>query len=595
MTNQHNDDLIAKRHSLSHVVMNAIKDLWPDAIPGVGPWIEDGFYHDFDSKTQVSEKDFAKIEKQVKKIIKQNQEFEYSELPIDEGIEKIKNFGYKYTVELAEDLKAEGESKISFYKNGNFENMCKGPHVAKTMDINPESFKLTRIAGSYWKGDEKNKMLQRIYGVYFDTKEELEQYLERQEQAKLRDHRKVGKDLGLFTFSDMVGKGLPLLTEKGAAIRRELERFIVDEEIKRGYKHVKTPELANVKLFETSGHYPYYKDDMYPVMEVDDEKLILRPMTCPHHFMLYKDQPRSYRDLPYRIAEPAELFRYEQSGELSGLIRVRKFCLADSHNIVRKQQAKDEIKFVLDLIQFVSDTLGLKKGLDKDYWYRLSKGDKNNSKKYYEADSDKWPEGENILRQALQEIDAPFIEESDEAAFYGPKIDVQMRNVNGKEDTAFTVQYDFCMPERFKMSYKNEKGEDEQPVVIHRSSIGAFERIMAFLIEHYAGNFPVWLAPIQVKFLPISDDLNDYTKEIADRFATENIRIEIDDASESLGSKIRKAKLEKIPYILVIGKKEMESDSVAVNKRGSDKKAEVMKVDEFLKQVKKEIENKTIF
>ncbi len=403
------------------------------------------------------------------------------------------------------------------------------------------------------------------------------------------DHRKIGKDLDLFTFSDVVGKGLPLYTEKGAAIRRELERFITDEEIKRGYKHVITPDIAKLELYEKSGHYPYYKESMYAPIEIDEEKFMLRPMTCPHHFELYLSKPRSYRDLPMRIAELAKLYRYENSGNLVGLVRVRSFCLADSHIICAdKEQAKDEIFKVLDLIQFVAGTFGLKKG--EDFWYRLSLGDRKDDKKYFKDDK-AWDEAEAVLRDVLKNQDVKFYEVEDEAAFYGPKIDIQMKDKRGQENTAFTVQYDFVMPKRFKLVYTDKDNQEKEAVVIHRSSIGAIERIMAFLIEHYEGAFPAWLSPVQVKVLPISDKHSEYAKTVFDSLMGAGIRVEMDESNETLGKKVREAKIQKVPYLLVIGDKEVESKEVTVESR--TEKVGAMPLKTFLELIQTEIKDKS--
>lgn len=402
------------------------------------------------------------------------------------------------------------------------------------------------------------------------------------------DHREIGKELDLFTFSDVVGKGLPLYTEKGAAIRRELERFITDEEIKRGYKHVITPDIAKLELYEKSGHYPYYKESMYAPIQIDDEKFMLRPMTCPHHFELYLSRPRSYRDLPMRIAELAKLYRYENSGNLIGLVRVRSFCLADSHIICAdKEQAKDEIIKVLDLIQFVAGTFGLKKG--DDFWYRLSLGDRKDESKYFKDDK-AWEEAENVLRDVLKNQDVKFYEVENEAAFYGPKIDIQMKDKRGQENTAFTVQYDFVMPKRFKLNYIDSDNKEKESVVIHRSSIGAIERIMAFLIEHYGGAFPTWLSPVQAKVLPISEKHVEYAKSIYDNLTEEGIRAEMDDSNETLGKKVRDAKLMKIPYLLVVGDKEVESKEITVESR--TEKVGSLSVEKFLELIQKEIKEK---
>lgn len=409
-------------------------------------------------------------------------------------------------------------------------------------------------------------------------------------QEKPWDHKKLGRELDLFTFSDTVGKGLPLWTPKGAVIRRELERFIVDTEIAWGYSHVYTPDIAKLDLYQKSGHYPYYKDSMYAPIEIDDEKFMLRPMTCPHHFELYLSRPHSYRELPIRYAELAKLYRYEQSGELMGLQRVRSFCLADAHIICKKDQTSDEINKVLDLIEHVTAVLGLVK--DKDYSYRLSLGDRNDDKKYFKDDS-AWDHAEEVLRKVLQERNTHFVEASGEAAFYGPKIDIQMVNANGKEDTAFTVQYDFVMPKRFQLTFVNENGENEEAVVIHRSSIGAIERIIAFLIEKYKGDFPLWLSPVQVKILPITDNNLDYAKEISDKLSESVIRVEIDGRNETLQAKIRDAQIGKVPYMLILGNKEQESHSLSVRLRSGEEKKDV-KIDQFVEELQKNISAKSL-
>ena len=405
---------------------------------------------------------------------------------------------------------------------------------------------------------------------------------------KDRDHKKLGRELDLFTFSDDVGKGLPLWTAKGAAIRRELERFIVDEEIRRGYNHVHTPDIAKLDLYRKSGHYPHYKDSMYAPIVIDDEEYMLRPMTCPHHFELYLDKPRSYRELPMRIAELANLYRYEQSGELMGLQRVRTFCLADAHIIcASEEQAMEEVGNALDLIEYVSSVFGLKLG--EDYRYRLSLGDRANSEKYFKNDA-AWEKGEDLLRKLLKERKASFFEAKDEAAFYGPKIDIQMKNVNGKEDTAFTVQYDFCMPERFDLTYTGEDGRKHRAFVVHRSSIGAIERIVAFLIEHYAGVFPLWLSPVQVKVLPVSEKHAAYAREVFEKLRASDIRAELDASSETLGKRIRAAKLEKIPYFVVVGDNEMKSATATVEDRDGSKSE--LSVERLIAKLKEEIATK---
>ncbi|MBI4225318.1 MAG: threonine--tRNA ligase [Candidatus Sungbacteria bacterium] len=561
--NQADPSISHIRHSLAHLLAAAVLELWPETKHTIGPAIDDGFYFDFEFQHPLSESDLPKIEQKMREILPSWKKFERVEMSAEEAKEVYRDNPYKQ--ELIEELAGKGDV-ISFYKSGHYQDLCRGGHVENISEINPDAFKLTRIAGAYWRGDEKNNMLTRIYGLAFLTKEELENHIALLEEAKKRDHRVLGKELGLFAFSEAVGKGLPLWTEKGAAIRRVLERFIVDEEIRRGYKHVCTPDIANLDLYKKSGHYPYYKDSMYAPIVVDDEEYMLRPMTCPHHFELFLSQPRSYRDLPMRIAEVAKLYRYEKSGELTGLIRLRAFSLADAHIICAdKDQAKQEVSGALDLIEYMAGMFGLKMG--DNYWYRLSLGDRENGEKYFKNDA-AWDEAEVMLREVLAERKCHFVEAPGEAAFYGPKIDVQMRNFSGKEDTAFTVQYDFVMPSRFNLTYAASDGTDKLAVVVHRSSIGAIERIIAFLIEHYAGAFPFWLAPVQVAILPVSEKFQKYAETILQNVRGHDIRAELDASNETLGKKIRAAELQKIPYLLVIGEREQSSQTVAVRERG---------------------------
>lgn len=582
------DSLAHLRHSCAHLLAAAVTELWPHALHTIGPAIDDGFYYDFDfGETKISDDDLPTIEEKMRALVKEWREFRRIETTRDSAIAQFKNNTYKK--ELIETFAEEGQ-QLTLYESGSFTDLCRGGHVDHP-DRVLKHFKLLSIAGAYWRGDAKNKMLTRIYGTAFSTKKELDDYLQRREEAKKRDHKKLGRELDLFVFADEVGPGLPLMTEKGAAIYRELERFVIDEEIRRGYVHVRTPDLARVKLYEISGHYPYYKDSMYPVMQVDDEQLVLRPMTCPHHFVLYKSKLRSYRDLPLRLAEVAKLYRYEQSGELMGLLRVRSFCLADSHIFCRQSQAATVVKEVIDLIDFVAQSMGLIRGTD--YWFRLSLGDVTKKDKYYD-DPENWKIGEATLKAVLDEIKAPYREAPNEAAFYGPKIDIQMVNVNGKEDTAFTVQYDFCLPARFELEYTSEEGKPERPVVIHRSSIGAIERTMAFLIERYAGAFPVWLAPTQVQIIPVSIRHNEYCSELIKEFRDHHIRCEVDDANETVGNKIRKAVKMKIPYLLVIGDKEMTSPNLHIRKRGTEELIEMPK-DQFINHLLQECRERKIW
>lgn len=573
------------RHSTSHLLAAAVLELFPDAKPTLGPPIEDGFYYDFDN-LKISEEDLPKIEERMREIVKTWDGFEKIEVDSQSAIEQFKDNPYKR--ELIEELTKAGK-KITLYKSGKFVDLCRGGHV-KNPKEEIKYFKLLSVAGAYWRGSEKNPMLTRIYGTVFPTKKELDDYLKTQEEVKLSDHRKIGKDMNLFIFSDLIGAGLPLFTEKGATIRRELERFIIDEEIKRGYKHVITPVLAKTELYKVSGHYPYYKDTMYPPMRIDNDELILRPMTCPHHFMLYKSHPRSYKELPLRIAEMSPQFRYEKSGELTGLIRVRTFCLADAHIFVEPHKAGEVIKEVLDLIDYVNKVLGLIKG--EDYRYRLSLGDRKDETKYYKDDQ-AWDRAEETLRKVLKEIKAPFFEAEGEAAFYGPKIDIQIKKVSGKEETAFTVQYDFVMPKRFQLEYIDAKGKAREPVVIHRSSIGAIERTMAFLIEKYKGAFPVWLSPVQVKVLPISKRHIKYAQEIASKLSSRNIRVEIDERNATLPAKIRDAQKEKIPYMLIVGDKEEKNKTVTLRLR-SGKDLKQVKFEAIQRRIEEKIISKAL-
>lgn len=576
-------DLDPIRHSLAHLLAAAVLKKYPGTKLGIGPTIENGFYYDFLFKKPISPEDLKDFEKDMRAWINAGLPFRGKPVLPAEAKKAFKDQPFK--LELIKDFAAE-KKKLSIYSTGDiFKDLCRGGHVKNTKEISAEGFALTHLAGAYWKGSEANPQMTRIYGLAFNNKKELDECMARLEEARKRDHRKLGADLDLFTFSDIIGKGLPLLTPKGTVIRKELERFVYDTETKWGYQHVITPPLAKVELYQKSGHYPYYKDTMYPVMQVDEDKLILRPMTCPHHFMLYRSKPHSYRELPMRIAELSPQFRYEKSGELTGLMRVRMFCLADAHIITPVEKAKEEIKRVLDLIDYVNKSFGLEKGVD--YRYRLSLGDRKDSKKYYKDDK-AWEKAEGILRSVLKEMKAPFFEAEGEAAFYGPKIDIQMKKVSGHEETAFTVQYDFVMPKRFDLTYTDEKGKEQQPVVVHRSSIGAFERTMAFLIERYAGAFPVWLAPVQAAVLPVGEKFTGYAEKIVNNMREKNIRAELRAADETLGKRIRAAEMEKIPYVLVVGEKEEAAGTVSARhyRRGQDGE---LKTAEFLEKIEQEI------
>lgn len=574
------------RHTLAHLLGASVMDLYPGSKLTLGPAIDNGFYYDIDVEGKITDADLEKIEETMKKLLKDWDKFSHKGQTKEEALEYYKENEYKK--ELIEEISERGEN-ITFYTVGDFTDLCRGGHTENPKEeIATDSFKLDRVAGAYWRGDEKNKMLTRIYGLAFESKEALDEYLKNREEAQARDHKKLGKELDLFVFSPVVGKGLPLWTPKGSTIRRELERFIVDEEIRRGYLHVYTPDIAKLDLYKKSGHYPYYKESMYAPIVIDDEEFMLRPMTCPHHFELYSSKPHSYRDLPMRIAELAQLYRYEQSGELSGLQRVRTFCLADAHIICADEnQAVSEIAGALDLIEFITEKLGLKKG--ENYWYRLSLGDREDQEKYYK-DDEAWEKGESLMRELLEKRGGKFVEAKGEAAFYGPKIDIQMKNVNGKEDTAFTVQYDFCMPTRFDLTYKASDGTDKRPFVVHRSSIGAIERVMAFLIEYYSGNFPTWLSPTQIAIIPVKEQHQDYANALAEKFKNINARVAVYGDNGNLGTRIHEAKKERTPYILVVGDKEIENNALSVEKRDGTK--ETIETDQFLAVIDHEIKNR---
>ncbi|MCK5460194.1 threonine--tRNA ligase [Candidatus Parcubacteria bacterium] len=600
MSQQKNQQLEILRHSLSHIMMQALERLY-NAIPAVGPAIENGFYHDFDCERQITESDLPKIEEEMKKIIKENLEIEKQEMEIGKGVEFLKNKNYRYTAEMAEDLKAEGEIKISFYKQGEFINMCKGPHLASTGKINSNSFKLTKLAGAYWKGDEKNKMIQRIYGVAFNDRKELKKYLKMIEEAEKRDHRKLGKELDLFHIDEKVGLGLPLWHPKGAMLWRLVEDFWHQEHLRNGYELVKSPHIGNRILWETSGHWGFFNESMYPPIEIgqtlkekqkkqkvkESEEYLLKPMNCPFHIQIYKNSPRSYKELPMRWAECGTVYRFEKKGELSGLTRVRGFTQDDAHIICSADQVENELGRVIDFILYIFKSFGFDIGLINVY---LSLRDSNKKGKY--AGDDKgWEFTEKMLRKAAQNKRLNFIEEKGEAAFYGPKLDFKLKDCLGREWQCSTLQFDFNLPERFDMTFVNNKGEDERPFVLHRALFGSFERFIALLIEHYAGAFPVWLSPVQVKIISVSESHIEYCKKLAQEFKEKNIRTEVDEANETVGNKIRKAVQEKPPYILVIGDKEMNSDRLNVRDRGQRESREISKQD-FITEVLGKINQK---
>ncbi|MGL5416123.1 MAG: threonine--tRNA ligase [Clostridium sp.] len=548
----------ALRHTASHVLAYAVKRLFPDTKIAIGPAIENGFYYDFDKDTAFSAEDLVKIESEMKKIVKENPEIKRFELPRNEALELMKDEPYK--VELINELPE--DEIISFYSIGDFTDLCAGPHI---MSLKPmKAINLLRSAGAYWKGNENNKMLSRIYGTAFLKAKDLEEYLEAVEEAKKRDHNKLGRELKLFMTDEKVGQGLPLLMPKGAKVVQLLQRWIEDEEERRGYVLTKTPLMAKSDLYKVSGHWDHYKDGMFVLgdEEKDSEVFALRPMTCPFQYTIYNAEQHSYRDLPIRYAETSTLFRNESSGEMHGLIRVRQFTLADGHLVVTPEQLEDEFKGVVDLIKYVMTTLGIA----DDITYRFSKWDPNNRAKYID-NAKAWEETQVIMKNILDHLEIDYVEATDEAAFYGPKLDIQFKNVHGKEDTIITVQIDFALAERFGMTYIDKNGDKQLPYIIHRSSIGCYERTLAMLIEKYAGALPTWLSPVQVKVLPISDKYNDYANEVMSNLRNSGIRVEGDFRAEKIGYKIREARLERLPYIIVVGEKEEADKSVAVRSR----------------------------
>lgn len=576
------NDLEGKKaywHTSSHIMAQAVQRLFPDAKFAIGPAIDEGFYYDFDIEKPFTDEDKAKIEDEMKKIIKEDTKIERFSLPKQEALEKME--GQPYKQELIEDL-PEGE-EISFYKQGDFVDLCAGPHLQSTGKV--KCVKILSSSGAYWRGSEKNKMLQRIYAISFPKASQLEEHLQLLEEAKQRDHRKIGKEQELFMTHELVGSGLPMYLPNGATIRRVLERYISDKEVALGYKHVYTPSLANVELYKTSGHWDHYKDDMFPVMKMENEELVLRPMNCPHHMLIYKNKMHSYRDLPIRIGELAHDFRYESSGSVCGLERVREMCQNDAHLFVRPDQIKEEFGNVVKLILSVYKDFGF-----DNYSFRLSLRDKNDKTKYFD-DDEMWETAESQLREILTELEIPFYEAEGEAAFYGPKLDVQIKTAVGHDVTISTCQLDFLLPQRFELEYIGEDGKAHRPVVIHRAILGTFDRFMAFLIEEYKGAFPVWLAPVQVKILPITDNQHEYSNKLKAEFTKVGIRVDVDDRNEKIGYKIREAQLEKVPYMLVIGKKEVEENLVAIRSR---KEGDIgtMKIEKFISKIKEEIENK---
>ena len=567
------------RHSTAHALAQAVKRLFKGAKFGVGPAIENGFYYDIDSPVPITAEDLIAIEKEMKKIVNENIEIVRHDVSRAEAEKRFKEIDDEYKLELLEAIPE--DEQVSIYEQGDYFDLCRGVHVPSTAKL--KEFKLLSIAGAYWRGNSDNKMLQRIYGTAFFTKAELTNHLNMLEEAKERDHRKIGKELNLFMNSQKVGQGLPMWLPKGATIRRIIERYIVDKEEKLGYHHVYTPVLGSVELYKTSGHWGHYQEGMFPVMSMDNEDLVLRPMNCPHHMMIYKNGIHSYRNLPLRIAELGTMHRYEMSGALSGLQRVRGMTLNDAHIFVRPDQIKEEFKRVVQLIIGVYDDFNI-----EDYSFRVSYRDPEDKEKYFDDDA-MWNRAQGMLKEAMDELGLDYVEVEGEAAFYGPKLDVQVKTAIGMEETLSTVQLDFLMPERFDLTYIGEDGKQHRPVVIHRGVVGTMERFVAFLIEEYKGAFPTWLAPIQVQVIPVSPDAHfNYASDLKEKLVAEGFRVELDQRDEKIGYKIREAQMQKVPYMIVLGDKETESGEVNVRRYG-EQKSESMPFERFLAKLKEEV------
>ncbi len=570
------------KHSTAHILAAAVLEMFPEAKFGMGPATEEGFYYDFDLPRTLIPEDLPLLEEKMKKIIQANYPFEKKVVSWENAYQHFQKAKQDYKLEILGDIKKEnGEQDVSLYKLGNFVDLCRGPHLDSSGEINSQAFQLTRIAGAYWKGDEKRKQLQRIYGVVFSNPQELKKYLQQQKEAQERDHRKLGEELELFMISPEIGKGLPLWLPKGAFVRKKLEDYMYQIERKHGYDFVYTPILAHERLYKQSGHLAHYKDDMYNPIDIEGENYYLKPMNCPHHHIIYKRKIRSYRDLPIRLSDFSLIHRFERSGVLTGLIRARCFSQNDAHIYCRQDQLKTEIKNTLQLFQQVYRDFNI-----KDYWFRLSLPDLNDNQKYGDIENKElWEKSAQIAREVLQESQVKFEEEEGEAAFYGPKIDVQIKNVNGKEDTIATMQIDFYMPERFQLEFINQAGKKERPVIFHRAIMGSFDRFFAFLLEQTAGHFPLWLAPVQVVVLPVSEKFNDYAQDVAKKLKAQDIRLEINAKDESLGKRISESLKQKIPFLIIVGEKEKETKNITVRPKQS-KEQETLSLDEFIEKVK---------
>jgi len=576
------------RHTASHVLAHAVKRLWPQTLLAIGPAIEDGFYYDFDRETPFTAEEIPLIEAEMKKIIKEDLKLERIEMPRSEALALMEQQGETYKIELINELPE--DAIITFYKQGDFMDLCTGPHLASTKYLKAVKLISEGSSGAYWRGSEKNKMLSRIYGTAFDKASALDAYLTARAEALARDHNKLGRELKLFCTSEIVGQGLPLLMPKGAKVVQLLQRFVEDEEERRGYVLTKTPFMGRDSLFKVSGHWDLYKDGMFVIgdEEKDESVYALRPMTCPFQFVVYNAEQHSYRDLPIRYNETSTLFRKESSGEMHGLIRVSQFTLSEGHLVCTKEQLNEEFKGVVDLVNYMMTTLGIK----DDITYRFSKWDAANKEKYI-GEAEVWEETQNRMRELLDELGLDYVEAEGEAAFYGPKLDIQMKNVYGKEDTLITVQIDFALAERFGMTYIDKDGSKKHPILIHRSSIGCYERTLAILIEKFGGAFPTWLAPVQVSVLPISEKYNDYAESVTRKLKAEGLRVETDYRGEKIGYKIREARMQRIPFIFVVGEKEVADGTVSVRSRQNGEEGS-QALSAVTDRIKKEILEKTI-
>lgn len=589
------------KHSTAHILAAAVLEMFPETKFGIGPAIEDGFYYDFELPRTLIPEDLEILEEKMRNIIKENYFFERKDISVEEALEHFTKLNQTYKIELINDLKNEGETTVSIYKSGHFTDLCRGPHIESTKEINHQAFKLTKISGAYWKANENNIQMQRIYGVVFGDKKELKEYLKQLEEAKLRDHRKIGKELNLFHIDEKVGLGLPLWHPKGAMLWRIIEDFWYKEHLKNEYELVRSPHIGGRNLWETSGHWGFYNASMYPPIEVgqtleekqneigakESEEFLLKPMNCPFHVQIFKNSLHSYRDLPYRWAECGTVYRYEKKGELSGLTRVRGFTQDDAHIICKKNQVEEELKKVIDFILFIYSSFGFDK---KDVHVFLSLRDPKNTAKYA-GDDEGWEFTQDVLRKVATEKKLNFIEEKGEAAFYGPKLDFKIKDCLGRMWQCSTLQFDFNLPERFEMSFTNNLGEDERPFVLHRALFGSFERFIGLLIEHYAGAFPTWLSPVQVSIVPVSEKFNEYAQEVKNKLVAGGIRVNLNLKDESLGKRIREEEKLKVPHVLIIGEKEAADKTVTVRSRGV-KEQKTLGVDEFVNEIVEEVKEK---